>query len=173
MKLTCLWHLPPLALPPVCRLTQSFITIGNPVKFAILYSFGNIVSLCATMFLMGPCKQFKNMFDEKRRIATIVYLSALAATLVVAIWVRIPEFLTYSRRRTRPRTLLCAVQLSVVYTDGCADVFLLSREQKGKQLWPLVLILVFVQFLALIWCAPRLRRQPRPSGSCVGADSRY
>ena len=67
---------------------QSFITIANPVKFAFLYSFGNLVSLLATMFLMGPCKQFKNMFDEKRRTASIVYLVALAATLTVAIWVR-------------------------------------------------------------------------------------
>jgi hypothetical protein len=65
---------------------QSFITIANPVRFAILYSFGNLVSLCATMFLMGPVKQFKNMFDEKRRVATIVYLCALTATLVIALW---------------------------------------------------------------------------------------
>lgn len=86
----------------------SFITIANPVRFAVLYSFGNLVSLAATMFLMGPVKQFKNMFDEKRRVATIVYLSALVATLVIALW-------------------------------------------QGKKLVILVLLLVVVQFLALIW----------------------
>ena len=42
----------------------------------------------STMFLKGPCKQFKSMFDSTRIIATIVFLVVLIATLVVAIAVR-------------------------------------------------------------------------------------
>lgn len=35
------------------------------------------------MFLCGPRKQFKNMFDKKRKIATIVYLSTLATSIII------------------------------------------------------------------------------------------
>jgi len=36
------------------------------------------------MFLMGPWRQIKNMFDPSRLIATLVYLGLLVITLVVA-----------------------------------------------------------------------------------------
>ena len=36
------------------------------------------------MFLMGPAKQCKNMFDQGRIYATLTYLGAIAATLAVA-----------------------------------------------------------------------------------------
>ncbi|KAK3749579.1 hypothetical protein QZH41_019712, partial [Actinostola sp. cb2023] len=42
--------------------------------FAVFYSLGNIIALASTCFLMGPCKQLKNMFKEKRLIATIIML---------------------------------------------------------------------------------------------------
>lgn len=41
----------------------------------------------STMFLIGPARQVKNMFHEKRRIATIVYLTAIVVTLVVSLTV--------------------------------------------------------------------------------------
>lgn len=56
---------------------------GYPVPFALNYSFGNILSLMSSCFLCGPRKQFKNLFDEKRRQTSILYLSCLASTLVV------------------------------------------------------------------------------------------
>jgi hypothetical protein len=68
---------------------QSLLTLFNVVMFAILYSLGNIVALASTMFLRGPCKQIKSMFDSKRVVATCIYLLAMIATLVVAIWVRV------------------------------------------------------------------------------------
>jgi hypothetical protein len=36
------------------------------------------------MFLMGPCKQIQRMLDQNRIIATLIYLAAIVATLVVA-----------------------------------------------------------------------------------------
>ncbi len=36
------------------------------------------------MFLMGPVKQFKKMLEQGRIIATVVYIIAIVATLVVA-----------------------------------------------------------------------------------------
>jgi hypothetical protein len=56
---------------------------GNPAPFAVNYSAGNILALGASFFLCGPKRQFKNMFDEKRRMTSIVYLSCLGATLGV------------------------------------------------------------------------------------------
>ena len=37
------------------------------------------------MFLMGPITQMKNMFANKRIIATGIYLTMMVVTLVVAI----------------------------------------------------------------------------------------
>ena len=42
------------------------------------------ITIDSSMFLMGPKKQFEIMFDEKRRITTIVLLTSIALTLLVA-----------------------------------------------------------------------------------------
>lgn len=46
----------------------------KPEVFALMYTFGNLVSLASTMFLWGPWSQIKKMFDPVRVWATIVYL---------------------------------------------------------------------------------------------------
>lgn len=56
---------------------------GNPVPFAVNYTVGNILATSASGFLCGPKRQFRNMFDDKRKMVTTVYLSCLATTLVV------------------------------------------------------------------------------------------
>lgn len=56
---------------------------GNPVPFALNYSFGQISQLSASTFLCGPKRQFKVMFDEKRRTTSMVYLSCLGSCLIV------------------------------------------------------------------------------------------
>jgi len=48
---------------------------GHPIPFALNYTFGHILQLLASTFLCGPKRQFKNMFDDKRRLTSIVYLS--------------------------------------------------------------------------------------------------
>ena len=65
--------------------TQATLSIANPVSFGMLYTFGNILSLFSTGFLVGPARQCKNMFHRKRVVATLIFLIALAATLGVAI----------------------------------------------------------------------------------------
>ncbi|NXB82338.1 SFT2B protein, partial [Donacobius atricapilla] len=47
------------------------------VLFAVFYTLGNIASLGSTMFLMGPMKQLKRMFEPTRLIATIVMLVSI------------------------------------------------------------------------------------------------
>lgn len=56
---------------------------GDPVPFVLIYTFGNILSLCSSGFLVGPKRQFKNMFDRQRKWTSVVYLATLLTTLVV------------------------------------------------------------------------------------------
>ncbi|XP_052651201.1 vesicle transport protein SFT2B isoform X2 [Harpia harpyja] len=44
------------------------------ILFAVFYTLGNIASIGSTLFLMGPMKQLKRMFEPTRLIATIVML---------------------------------------------------------------------------------------------------
>uniref|UniRef100_A0A7S3XBS3 Vesicle transport protein n=1 Tax=Picocystis salinarum TaxID=88271 RepID=A0A7S3XBS3_9CHLO len=55
------------------------------VGFGILYSFGSVLTVMSTMFLVGPVKQIKNMLKKNRIIATVVYLTSIALTLYCAI----------------------------------------------------------------------------------------
>jgi len=56
---------------------------GDPVPFAVNYTIGNMLATSASGFLCGPKRQFRNMFDDKRKMVSTVYLSCLATTLVV------------------------------------------------------------------------------------------
>lgn len=66
----------------------SFLFLTNIPIFAVLYSFGNIISLIGTGFLVGFFKQFKCMFDSTRLIASCVFLGTLIITLVVAFTIK-------------------------------------------------------------------------------------
>ncbi|KAJ3119047.1 Vesicle transport protein [Phlyctochytrium bullatum] len=57
---------------------------GNIPGFAVLYTFGNIISLLSTGFLIGFLKQFKKMFDKVRIVATLIFLISMVLTLVLA-----------------------------------------------------------------------------------------
>ncbi|XP_043557108.1 vesicle transport protein SFT2B-like isoform X1 [Chiloscyllium plagiosum] len=56
------------------------------ILFAVFYSIGNIASIGSTLFLMGPVKQIKKMFEPTRLAATIVMLLCLVCTLCSAFW---------------------------------------------------------------------------------------
>jgi len=53
--------------------------------FAVVNTIANILALAGTCFLSGPVKQIKRMFEETRIIATIVYLTSMVLTFVVAL----------------------------------------------------------------------------------------
>jgi len=61
------------------------IFIGPIEAFAGLYSFGNIVAICATGFLVGPMRQLRQMVKPTRIGCTLVFIATFIATLVVAI----------------------------------------------------------------------------------------
>jgi hypothetical protein len=64
----------------------SLLVLFHPVKFAVLYTLGNMLSIGSSMFLRGPSKHCSTMFAEKRRMATGILLACMAATLTVALW---------------------------------------------------------------------------------------
>jgi len=55
------------------------------IAFGALYTIGNVCLLGSSLFLIGPMRQLKMMFNPVRLIATLIYLGALAFTLFVAI----------------------------------------------------------------------------------------
>mmetsp|Transcript_8575 Transcript_8575/g.20570 ORF Transcript_8575/g.20570 Transcript_8575/m.20570 type:complete len:227 (-) Transcript_8575:612-1292(-) len=59
-------------------------TLNNYNIFAVLYTLGNIVSICGTGFLMGPKRQCRRMKAARRRWATAIYLLMMVITIVVA-----------------------------------------------------------------------------------------
>lgn len=59
------------------------LVLGNPAPFVFLYTSGNIVSIASSIFLSGPTRQLRLMFDEKRYVTTVTYLMALCVSIVV------------------------------------------------------------------------------------------
>lgn len=57
---------------------------GQTATFAIFYTFGNIVALCGSAFLMSPKRQFRNMTRARRRLATGIYFLMMLLTLIIA-----------------------------------------------------------------------------------------
>jgi len=54
---------------------------GQPAPFAVNYSLGNIIALCSTGFLVGPCRQLQNITTGHRLLCSVGYLSSIALTL--------------------------------------------------------------------------------------------
>lgn len=64
-----------------------FLTIPGKglLLFALFYTFGNILSMFSTLFLMGPWKQLKKMFNETRVLATCGVILFMILTLLAAL----------------------------------------------------------------------------------------
>lgn len=60
----------------------------NLIGFAITYTFGNICMIIATLFLFGPMKQIRGMFDSLHRgLSVAVYGLMILLTLLAAfLW---------------------------------------------------------------------------------------
>ena len=78
----------------LCTLLGFFISIGSyarfrdaikgdSIPFALYFTFGNISAICGSFFLSGPQNQLKSMFEEKRIIASIVYILSIILILII------------------------------------------------------------------------------------------
>ncbi|KAK8692751.1 hypothetical protein V6N13_070358 [Hibiscus sabdariffa] len=66
----------------------SLVVFAIPIKFALLFTFGNILAVGSTAFLMGPEKQLRMMFDSARVYATAVYIGFVVLALICALWIQ-------------------------------------------------------------------------------------
>ncbi|KAJ1635457.1 vesicle transport protein, partial [Pavlovales sp. CCMP2436] len=65
------------------------LLLGYPTDFAIKYTFGNLIAICSTGFLIGPMRQFRQMTAATRWMAVVVYFGAMVMTLVSAFKIQI------------------------------------------------------------------------------------
>ncbi|KAM3681985.1 hypothetical protein ACJW31_12G038200 [Castanea mollissima] len=65
----------------------SLIVFAKPIKFAVLFTFGNLLAVGSTAFLLGPGQQMRMMFDSARVYATAVYLGCVVIALICALWI--------------------------------------------------------------------------------------
>ncbi|KAK1584029.1 hypothetical protein Q3G72_029209 [Acer saccharum] len=61
------------------------IVFIKPIKFAILFTLGNLLAVGSTAFLIGPAQQINMMFDSARIYATAVYLGCVVIALICAL----------------------------------------------------------------------------------------
>ncbi|KAG4912187.1 hypothetical protein JHK82_052770 [Glycine max] len=67
--------------------TQSMIVFAKPIKFAALFTFGNLLAVGSTAFLLGPAQQLGMMVDPVRVFATAIYLGCVVIALICALWI--------------------------------------------------------------------------------------
>lgn len=65
----------------------SMLVFFNPIKFGITFTFGNLLALGSTAFLIGPKRQVTMMLDPVRIYATAIYLASLIVALFCALYV--------------------------------------------------------------------------------------
>ncbi|KAF5790507.1 putative vesicle transport protein, Got1/SFT2 [Helianthus annuus] len=65
----------------------SMIVFAIPIKFAVLFTFGNMLAVGSTTFLMGPARQLQMMFDPVRIYATSIYIGFVVLALICALWI--------------------------------------------------------------------------------------
>ncbi|XVF10048.1 hypothetical protein REPUB_Repub07fG0150000 [Reevesia pubescens] len=66
----------------------SLIVFAKPIKFALLFTFGNVLAVGSTVFLMGPEQQLRMMFDSVRVYATAIYIGFVVLALICALWIQ-------------------------------------------------------------------------------------
>ncbi|XP_004309133.1 PREDICTED: vesicle transport protein SFT2B [Fragaria vesca subsp. vesca] len=66
----------------------SMIVFAKPIKFAILFTFGNLLAVGSTAFLFGPAQQMRMMFDTVRIYATAIYLGCVVLALICALLIQ-------------------------------------------------------------------------------------
>ncbi|KMZ75223.1 putative Vesicle transport protein SFT2B [Zostera marina] len=64
----------------------SLLVFFNPVKFGITFTFGNMLALGSTAFLIGPQRQFLMMLDPVRIYATALYIASIIIALFCALY---------------------------------------------------------------------------------------
>ncbi|KAL6508335.1 hypothetical protein OROHE_021877 [Orobanche hederae] len=65
----------------------SLIVFAKPIKFALLFTFGNLLAVGSTALLIGPGQQLRMMFDTVRFYASAIYVGSVIVALVCALMI--------------------------------------------------------------------------------------
>lgn len=71
----------------------SLIVVAKPIKFAVLFTFGNILAVGSTAFLIGPAQQLRMMLDSVRVYASAIYIGSAVLALICGLLIH-SKFLT-------------------------------------------------------------------------------
>ncbi|KAG8381155.1 hypothetical protein BUALT_Bualt06G0093000 [Buddleja alternifolia] len=63
----------------------SLIVFVKPIKFALLFTFGNMLAVGSTAFIIGAEQQLRMMLDPVRLYATVIYFGCVIVALVCAL----------------------------------------------------------------------------------------
>lgn len=63
----------------------SLLVIVIPIKFALLFTFGNMLAIGSTVFLIGLGQQIRMMLDPVRVYATAIYVGFVVLALICAL----------------------------------------------------------------------------------------
>ncbi|KAJ8554317.1 hypothetical protein K7X08_024995 [Anisodus acutangulus] len=63
----------------------SMIVFVKPIKFSLLFTFGNMLAIGSTAFLIGPVQQISMMMDPVRVYATSIYAGCVVLALICAL----------------------------------------------------------------------------------------
>lgn len=66
---------------------QSLVVFAKPIKFAVLFTLGNVFAVGSTAFLLGPGQQIRMMFDPVRVYASAIYIGCVVIALICALWI--------------------------------------------------------------------------------------
>ncbi|XP_054788185.1 uncharacterized protein LOC129294090 isoform X2 [Prosopis cineraria] len=91
----------------VCMLV-SVVVFAKPIKFAVLFTFGNLLAIGSTAFLVGPAQQIGMMFDPVRVVATAIYLGCVVIALVCALLIR-----------SKVLTIIAIIARNFIDPDSC------------------------------------------------------
>ncbi|PAN32958.2 hypothetical protein PAHAL_5G523200 [Panicum hallii] len=58
------------------------------IKFAVVFTFGNILAWEHNLHYGAPEQQLRTMFDPVRLYATAIYVGCAVLALILALWVR-------------------------------------------------------------------------------------
>uniref|UniRef100_A0ACD5VDC9 Uncharacterized protein n=1 Tax=Avena sativa TaxID=4498 RepID=A0ACD5VDC9_AVESA len=63
----------------------SLIVLAKPIKFTVMFTFGNIMAVGSTVFVMGLNKQLRMMLNPVRVYATAIYGGCVVFALIFAL----------------------------------------------------------------------------------------
>lgn len=98
---------------------------GNPMPFVVMYSFGSLIGLIGSMFLSGPAAFVKQMFDKKRILSSIIFITCIISCLGVAF------FLPAYPSRSFLLIAICLVQIGA-YTANLLSYIPFAQDWVGS-----------------------------------------